>query len=173
MNRHLTEDERSALILGITPPGEAERLRRHLDGCESCRRELADDRQILEGLEELQPGEPSTERWDNLVHEAATRPPVVIPVRSSFEPMVFWLARAAVLALVFVSGFWAGGAREALNAPRAPVTRASAPADETPSKIDRARVVGMADDRRTGCFTTCVQLDSALSTATLNSDFWR
>lgn len=173
MNRHLTEDERSALILGIATAGEAERLRRHLDGCESCRRELADDREILEGLEEIQPDEPSAERWDEVVHFAATRPPLEIPRRSSYEPLFFWLARAAVLALVFVSGFWAGGAREALNAPRAPVTRASAPAEDTPSKIERARVVGMADDRRTGCYTTCVQFDSVLSTATLNSDFWR
>jgi anti-sigma factor RsiW len=139
MEQHLDPDERTALALDLAPAEEAAQWQAHLDRCADCREALAADRRILDGLASLPVPEPSAEEWRAKVQGALDRARRAAPepsrnVQRTATPSAamypVWLWRAALLALVFGAGYWAGGlgAHEPASAPtpfavpRAPLT---------------------------------------------------
>lgn len=177
MNRHLTEDERTELVLGLASLEQAEQYRAHLGECESCRRDLDEDRETAESLKEIPAL--SSERWNGMLREA------VAPRQNTTEPdgavgqFMLWAMRAALLALVFSFGYWVGATREGESA---------YPVRETPGIVGNAhdddavrskptpfpeRLLGMVDDTHTeqlgrSLTTMRVGLSVAMTTHSLN-----
>ncbi|MCE5230412.1 zf-HC2 domain-containing protein [bacterium] len=152
MNRHITEDERTALLMGLASLEEAERIRAHAAGCESCRRELAEDREIQNSLKELAIPSPSAERWDELFVVPPSGGKTHARHASPMTTLYLWAMRAALITLVFASGYWLGGSRQNASQPLIQPgwasTRAAAPVQLEPPRTVQC-MLSMADDTTT------------------------
>ena len=81
----------SALLDGELPEPKATSLRRPLDGCDRCRRELDAMSQLVRGLSSL-PNIEGDDNWSVLVNRLAAEPP-----KPLFAPALPWWRRRFVL----------------------------------------------------------------------------
>ena len=136
-------DERERLIGFVyddCDPTEQREIERHVDGCDTCRREIGALRSVRQDLL----------AWDVPSHDPIWRPLVPAPVVSSWRQIPVWTLAAAA-SVMFAVGAAGGVATHLVLSRRAPVQNAStatpAPARVAVSPMDLAALEERLADR--------------------------